>query len=206
MVIFKIIVVSDTMVKIKLKGSTGSTSLVYLKALFCVKFLLFTKSYLTFLQGVEDSVLGMCLFFMSLQIFIVDLLFWGRAQRILHLALIGVFVFLNAKLLYCVKSKQHCNKLVFLVLIENLKPEPFKGMLMEFCLFKTAQYISTALKPSRGHCASFSVTSLCWATFFFFNNCIKISTSNFLTACNPFSYIKLLLMRMLMTKVKNRAC
>lgn len=36
MVIFKITVVSGTAVKIKLKGSTGSTSFVYLKALFCV--------------------------------------------------------------------------------------------------------------------------------------------------------------------------
>lgn len=56
MVIYKIIVASDTLVKIKLKGSTGSTSFVYLEALFSLSSCL-PKGSLTFLQDLEDSVL-----------------------------------------------------------------------------------------------------------------------------------------------------
>lgn len=57
MFIYKIIVASDKLVKTKLKGSTGSTSFVYLKALFCLSFSCLPKGSLTFLQDLEDSVL-----------------------------------------------------------------------------------------------------------------------------------------------------
>lgn len=57
MVIYKIIVASDTLVKIKLKGSTGSTSFVYLEALFSLSSSCLPKGSLTFLQDLEDSVL-----------------------------------------------------------------------------------------------------------------------------------------------------
>lgn len=78
--------------------------------------LLFTKSYLTFSQDLEDSVLGMCLVFLSLQIFIVDLHCFGVGLKESFVYWVEVFVFLNArvgaKLLYCVKNKQHHNKLL----------------------------------------------------------------------------------------------
>lgn len=57
MVIYKIIVASDTLLKIKLKGSTGSTSFVYLEALFSLSSSCLPKGSLTFLQDLEDSVL-----------------------------------------------------------------------------------------------------------------------------------------------------
>lgn len=57
MVTYEIIVDSETLVKIKLKGSAGSTSLVYLKALFCLSCSCLLKGSLTFLQDLGDSVL-----------------------------------------------------------------------------------------------------------------------------------------------------
>lgn len=57
MVTYKIIIAPDTLVKIKLKGSTGSTSFVYLEALFFLSCSCLQKDSLTFLQDLEDSVL-----------------------------------------------------------------------------------------------------------------------------------------------------